>query len=340
MPCCANCFGDRGLSEIIEARSSTQGKCTYCETEDADLLDPQALSNYFSLLISIYEPDKGGRLLVECLKEDWCLFEHKRLDVHRASSLLAEILDDGDVVRRHFAPSPRFVSDALAQWEQLRSELMYENRYFPDSQIDADRLTELLEYLRADEVPTKWYRARIPSDQEELSLNDMGAPAPRLVSHGRANPSGIPYLYLGSEIETAISEIRPHTGELAYVASLEIPVGLKIADLRNPRKLVSPFRLEDENQVGQMRIDVGFLERLGDELTRPVLPKGAAIDYVPSQYLCEFIKKCEFDGVLYRSSVSEGMNLALFNPDNATRQELFKYRVTSVSVAVARQGDA
>src|SRR3546814_20143213 len=70
---------------------------------------------------------------------------------------------------------------------------------------------------------------------------------------------------------------------------------IKAVDLRNPRKLVSPFILSDASEIGQLRADLPFLERLGDELTRPVQPAGAAIDYIPSQYLCEFIKKSGFD---------------------------------------------
>jgi hypothetical protein len=192
----------------------------------------------------------------------------------------------------------------------------------------------------AEEVPTRWYRARIQSDREAISLETMGAPPNRQASHGRANPSGIPYLYLGSAVDTAISEIRPHTGELVYVASFDIPADLKIADLRNPRKLVSPFRLEDESKVGLMRIDIGFLEKLGEELTRPVLPQGAAIDYVPSQYLCEFIKKCGFDGVIYSSSVSNGINLALFSPARANARELLRHRVTRVVVDIVPEEGA
>jgi hypothetical protein len=64
-----------------------------------------------------------------------------------------------------------------------------------------------------------------------------------VVSHqdGRANPAGIPYLYLGSTQGTAISEIRPNTGELAYVADFTTPPDLNLVDLRSPRKMVSPF---------------------------------------------------------------------------------------------------
>ena len=104
--------------------------------------------------------------------------------------------------------------------------------------------------------------------------------------------------------------------------------------MRNPRKLVSPFILEDAKQIAQLRADLPFLERLGEELTRPVQPSGAAIDYIPSQYLCEFIKKKGFDGVVYRSSISDGINLALFNPDHATVKFVTAYNVSKVSVQV------
>ena len=162
----------------------------------------------------------------------------------------------------------------------------------------------------------------------------MGAPPKRLASHGRANPAGIPYLYLGSKPETAAAEVRPHTGEVACVADFTIPE-IQAVDLRNPRKLVSPFILEDASAIGQLRADLPFLERLGEELTRPVLPSGAAIDYIPSQYLCEFIKKSGFDGVVYRSSVSDGINLALFEPTKATGGAVALYNITRVSVEVS-----
>ena len=64
------------------------------------------------------------------------------------------------------------------------------------------------------------------------------------------------------------------------------------------------------------------------------MSQAAAIDYVPSQYLCEFIKKARYDGVLYRSSVSDGMNLALFDPSAATGGAVKSYRVKRVSVDI------
>lgn len=78
-----------------------------------------------------------------------------------------------------------------------------------------------------------------------------------------------------------------------------------------------------------------LLERLGLELTKPVQPSSAAFEYIPSQYLCEFIKKRGFQGVVYRSSVGEGVNLALFDPDTAVGIEVTTSRVDRVTVEIS-----
>lgn len=88
----------------------------------------------------------------------------------------------------------------------------------------------------------------------------MGAPPKRLVSHGRANPTGIPYLYLGSKPDTALSEIRPHTGDRACVAEFTLKDNLILIDLSNPRETVSPFLLTDPGEMGKMLADIPFLE--------------------------------------------------------------------------------
>jgi hypothetical protein len=338
MQCCAECFGDRGLRKnIIPSRSRETGTCSYCNSIDIPILPPTELSEYFELLISAYRREDGGKLLVHWFRQDWGLFQHPRMDNPRAKELLAEVLDDGEIVRQAFVPAKDIPAAQLTKWETLRGELMYRNRFFPQADINLDRLEELLSSLHLDEeeVPNVWYRARIQSTETPFPISEMGAPPNRIASHGRANPAGIPYLYLGSTQTNAISEIRPHTGEMACVADFTTPLDLKLVDLRNPRKMVSPFIYEGAEDILKLRADLPFLEQLGDELTRPVLPQSAAIDYTPSQYLCEFIKKCGYQGVIYRSSVSNGINLALFDPSLAQPGSVTQYRVARVSIDVA-----
>lgn len=334
--CCPECFDDRGLRKyIFPTLTSSSGCCSYCGSENVALVRPAQLADVFEMLISVYEPDADGKSLVEWMKEDWRLFSHPKMDNAHAKELLGEILNDGEIVRQSFSPSAAYKSEGLVRWESLRDELMYKNRYFLDEKIDADRLSQLLDHLPADDMPEIWYRARIQTSDDPFPITDMGAPPKHIATHGRANPAGIPYLYLGSKPETAAAEVRPHTGEVACVADFKIEK-LAACDLRDPRRLVSPFILEDAGAIGQMRADIPFLERLGEELTRPVLPRSAAIDYLPSQYLCEFIKKCNYDGVVYRSSVSDGINLALFTPAKAVAGSVSQFNIARVSVEVAR----
>jgi hypothetical protein len=336
MHCCAGCFGDRFLRGEIPFRSKETGRCSYCNSESVAVLPPRKLADLFERLIGAYQADPDGKVLVRLFRDDWGMFEHPMMDDSRAKDLLAEILDDGEVVRRTFSPAGDLAANQLRKWEDLRKDLMHHNRFFPVADIDLERLKLLFISLKvpAEEVSGKWYRARIQTGDTPFPVADMGAPPERIASHGRANPAGIPCLYLGSKELTAVSEIRPHTGEIVCVADFRTTNELKLVDLRSPRKMVSPFSFDYAADIGRMRNDLPFLERLGEELTRPVVPQAAAIDYTPSQYLCEFIKQCGYNGVIYRSSVSDGMNLALFDPALAEAGTVAQYRVTRVSVEV------
>lgn len=75
-----------------------------------------------------------------------------------------------------------------------------------------------------------------------------------------------------------------------------------------------------------------LLVRLGYELTTPTLPHAVQIDYIPTQYLREFIKISGFDGVVYKSSVSTGVNLALFSPTDATVGNVSRVKIDSIGV--------
>ena len=337
--CCSACFGDLHLSkDLVPQRKVAHGRCAYCNTIDMDLVEAQALAPEFQTLISIYEPAPEGPTLAEWLKADWTLFPDNKLDVANAMRLLADILDDGDIVRQSVAPSALYKSEGLTQWETLRDELMYRNRYFPDQKLDQAWARWLLYQLSVD-IPAGdvWYRARLLNQDKPFTIDEMGAPSKRLAAHGRVNPPGIPYLYVGSQVDTAVAEIRPHTGEVACVADFVILNKISVVDLCAPRERVSPLALSEANAIGQLRADIPVLERWGEELTRPVLPSGVAIDYIPSQYLCEVIKKCGFAGVVYRSSVSTGRNLALFDPAQARGGIVTEYDVTKVTVQVLQK---
>lgn len=123
------CFSDRSLcTDIFPLRSQQRGRCSYCESDNVPLVEPTALADYFELLVSSYEFDPQGKLLVQCFRGDWGLFEHPRMDDAHAKDLLADILNDGEIVRRTFKAS--FVTDGnqLGDWEELREERRYRDK--------------------------------------------------------------------------------------------------------------------------------------------------------------------------------------------------------------------
>jgi hypothetical protein len=331
--CCAKCIGDKYFDDAIQKFHSESGTCSYCHSENQQLVLPVELGDRFELLINIYSPNNDGKTLVEWLKDDWGIFP--TMDIANSQMLLTDILDNGELVRAKFAPSDSCHSNRVDLWKKLRNELMCENRFFLQTELDKDELERWLDLLaiKLNDVTQDWYRARVQHTKDhKYAISEMSAPPKELSSQGRANPAGIPYLYLASNLKTAICEIRPHTGEIVDVAKFINDSGLEVIDLRNPRKTISPFALDDEDDIARLRGGVELLEHLGNELTRPVLPKAAAIDYLPSQYLCEFIKKCGYDGVIYESSVGDGTNLALFDPIKASGSTVEQHKVSRVLI--------
>ncbi len=338
MKCCGACVGDRWFStNVISVLSSETGQCPICQTQEVSLVEANALRDRFESLLGIYQSSTVGVTILELLRKDWCVLDNQNISDDVAAELLGCILGDNERLSKLYVPAPDFDMPHMDTWDSLREELKHMNRFFPKTQFDLERLKNLLELLSAssEKFSDTWFRARIEKGHQAFPLIQMGAPPRRMASSGRANPVGIPYLYLASNETTALAEVRPHPGDSMCIARFGVPSDAIFIDLRNPRKTVSPFLLDDEEQIGMLRRDIGFLEGLARELRAPVLPVDAAIDYIPSQYLCELIKDCGFDGVLYGSSVGRGINLALFDPDRAVASNLAEFSITSVDVVYA-----
>ena len=261
--CCATCFGDyRIRNDYIKLCDPVPGNCGYCGTTDTDCVAPQRLAQWFEPLIATYEQVEHGKPLVDLLMSEWNMFHGSGLSTASAKELLADVLDDGELVRKKFLPIAQSEDGNLRRWEDLRDEMMHRNRWFLDKPMDMQRFAELLAQLI---VPSEslsdlaWYRARLIGADGPYPLEDMGAPPRHLAGHGRANPAGIPYLYLGSTKATAVAELRPHTGEGACIAEFSLPA-LQFADLRDPRGLISPL-LGDESEIIRLRADLPLLER-------------------------------------------------------------------------------
>ncbi len=329
MNCCPNCFNDKFISDVVIQQSENIGKCEFCKSEEVKLLKTSSLADYFQPIFDLYEEVDTGKSIIEVINNDWKLFIH--IDSVVAQLLLEHILEVK--FYKYFQPKDNGDTTKILDWQEFKKELKHDNRYFPVKAPSKEHLEGLLQHLLVanGNIPQYLYRSRINEGEEQIPLDEMGKPPEKKSTAGRANPVGIPYLYTASNTDTAIAEIRPHKGDKITVAKFEVRGELKLADLRDPRVSISPFSLDDDG-LTQVFKDLNYLCHLGEELSKPILPREAHLEYLSSQYLCELIKHCGFDGVIYKSSVGDGDNYAIFKDDPLEGVEVKTYTVNEVRI--------
>lgn len=160
---------------------------------------------------------------------------------------------------------------------------------------------------------------------------------------GRANPTGIPFLYVGSAIETAISEVRPWVGAecrlLRPLRTLDLTLGHGNSSFVGFQAVIggSPVSSADKEKAVWIDIDNAF--------SRPVTVSDDRADYAPTQILTELFRSHGYDGICYKSQFGDnekrkGYNIAIFDPDAAEIAACTPYRVDSIKVYATQTDNA
>ena len=181
--------------------------------------------------------------------------------------------------------------------------------------------------------PSSWVRARVCHNPEDpgFGRDEMGPPPAGKNSGGRVNPADIPYFYIASDKKTAIAEVRPDVGAKVSIATFDHLQG-KVCDLRSPKDSFSPLLLSDADTIQVLADAVAFLEMFRNQLSEPVLPHRATLDYLPLQYICEFLKALRFVGIVFSSSVATGVNAVLFSvPHTIVADQVCNCRIDKVA---------
>lgn len=351
MLCCTNCFSDPGLQKRIESLSTKQGKCNFCESADTIVISCADLNTEFEQLFDLYIPNPvaerslGHRrpvLIHEHIMEYWPkLFNTERLTANNIHHLVNQIGRSWINYSDEFFETPIEVGtlldsalvgeeDLQLQWDMFSEEIKTRNRFFIGEKIDTDRLESVFERLAIYYPPdTFFFRARI-SDQL-LSSSELGKPPKSHTSPGRANPVGIPYLYISDSKETTLYETRVALHEGITVGRFITTETINVVSLKNIADH-GPFEILDRGfDLEEFILVRPYLMRLEHELSRPVRKMDVHLDYLPTQYLCEFIKSLGFDGVEYKSAMnSKGYNLAIFKDGKLECLDSIFHQVTNL----------
>ena len=143
---------------------------------------------------------------------------------------------------------------------------------------------------------------------------DVMAPPANRAQANRASKEGVRYLYVTDNAYTALAEVRPSILEIVSVKELTNKVPIQVVCLPTEDKYWEiehrPHSLDTKNYALAYALSWAF--------SRPINRKDAAVEYLPTQMLVDYIRKNGPDvgGIAYPSFQSRaGMNYALFDPE-------------------------
>ncbi|MFN3021988.1 RES family NAD+ phosphorylase [Chryseobacterium sp. TY3] len=80
--------------------------------------------------------------------------------------------------------------------------------------------------------------------------------------------------------------------------------------------IIDIFTFIDNDLLEELIIHHPFIQKLEQELAKPHRRSDSDLDYLPTQYISEFIKSMGYDGIEFQSAQNkEGYNLAVFYPE-------------------------
>ncbi|SIR41594.1 RES domain-containing protein [Pseudomonas putida] len=335
--CCINCFSDIAIKEKINSLAEIT-RCSHCGSARTNCTSPANLRDKLELFTYGLEESPVGYSFTEILTYHYGIFTK---NVRSAADLIDEIFSEQGYSNRQFT----FTFDILRhnqEWEEFKQEIKHTNRFFPQASIYSTIfrqattaagsivLFQLIEQLKTPIYPREnFYRARI--SDSPLKSDQMGSPPASIVSGGRANPVGVPYLYLAENIETCINEVRPTNSTKIYVSEAFPKNELFLLDLTEPRTACSAASFE-EDQLELVLNLLNLLEIFSNDLSKPVRPENGHLEYIPTQFLCEFIKtEARLDGIIFNSSFASGKNYVVFDTDSFNIKAPTEYTVMETS---------
>lgn len=345
MFCCSNCFADVEIKAVIEGNTTT-GNCDFCGEHNVYVYeigkDP-IIAELFEGLLDIYTPISDlpadfprdqTDLIKNILCSNWRIFNLKPDATYR---LITAICADRYREQPELFDSPVGIKEGRDQdyleensilknncWNDFVEGIKRKNR-FHSNYINMDKLFVFIRCaVKAHYKGEVLYRSRICPDEKGYKPKEMGPPPNTNAEGGRVNPAGISILYLSDSKETTLHEIRAGVYDFVAVGRFELLKDIEVINLAGIDR-ISPFiGINYGFDFTQYAMNIEHLKMIAQEIAKP-LRNDNALDYLPTQYISDYIRSKGYDGIEYISTMSrKGTNLAVFDPS------LFKCTATSV----------
>lgn len=370
MKICEKCFNN---TEIVEIIANDNNKIDNCDidnnhlgvkifdtTKDKDKLE--LIRDYLRPALELYDisinlPDtfspKEGKKIEIALKDDWSIFKVEEAQI---SCILNELFKDDenldrrvleDLVGAKIINDKKYTNENLIvannDWDGFCESLKYNNR-FHNNMINLENLAFFLDittnYYSIEEFRERFeplYRSRIVKFITEKS--ELMSPPKGFATAGRLNSKWISVLYLSTKEQVSIEEVKPKHNDIIYIGKVKLQKNvtkekLKIANLTN---LTSNAIKAGDDGFRKYFVNYQTLKKIHKGITNPSDEQG--IDYLPFQYLADYIRSLKYDGIMYESILQDGtfnfvfFDQSLFECVNYERKRVsdVKYTLTKLS---------
>lgn len=341
--CCEKCFKSKEIKSIITSLDKL-GDCDFCKCRNVKIYDldkDKGLDELFQVLLSVFEakdnllienypPNKLISIKYE-LEKKWNIFNgYDSEDIYLFLSELfkhtypekIDLLNDQVGIREWMNKVFLEANSVLKgiTWKEFVDYIKHENR-FHSNHVNLEVLEEYIHRLSVVVNNKTFYRARISNEKELTTPEDMSAPRKEMATAGRANSEGIRHLYLSSNVETVISEIRPSIGDTVFIGEFPIYTQeIKVIDFRLLKNL-DVFETLEDNPT-RFAINLETFDEMSKAISKPVRSGDSKLDYLPTQFIVDFIKSLNnskglgYQGIIFESTLStSGFNLMIFEPE-------------------------
>ena len=327
---CKECFADEELRKEVENNSIDEGKCDVCG-KTGKRCDLSVFTDFLMSVIRLFKKDVNSEdTIISILEKDWNVFSNSLC----AQIILNEVIHS-NALAINIDDKVSYIDDIINRvivWDQLKKDVKENYRYF----VDHDRFDDYADLSPSSELKegTLLYRARIiPEGMKKLNCIEMGCPETGKATAGRANPLGIPYLYLCKDEKTTYYEVRSVYLDKLSVGTFRIQHNLKIVDFNSKSSLFLSF--DGTSPLSDTVVKKKILDAISHDLSKPMRRYDSELEYIPTQLICEYCKRNKADGICFGSSLhGGGVNYVLFNPEEAKCISVVSREIRSILIDV------
>lgn len=330
------CFSENVFISMVKSLKNVN-KCDVTNTENTFVYETEKnteLGPYFEQILEVFTPIKYSKdyqykdaKFIEDYIAEWNIFNVAKSDIKR---IIVAICKNSNVENNELFNEKVFIQaihntnymeeNCILKgfsWDDFCNDIKFSNR-FHTNEVNLEQLGILLKNYAIDieERSLSLFRSRVCDGEHYLTGyktdKDIGAPPKDKAAAGRTNSEGIPCLYLADSELTTFHEVRARKFDHVTVGKFTNLEPLRIVDLTEIDS-ITPFAFEDID-ITWFAVNIGIIKRIAAEIAKPMRSFDKLIDYIPTQYIADYVKSQGYDGIKFASTIHEGgVNYAFFD---------------------------